>query len=629
MEDKVVHNESEETTQVAEDQRAMEEIAAGMQELESTISVSDSPEDDEFSAEQLDDIEMDFTNFSKEQLITHFKKILSHPDLNKIKDIVENIRIHFYRKLKEENEEKRRRFVEEGNKIEDYASGEDAQEILFKDLYKAYKEKRADLARSIDEENRHNLEKKKNIIEKIKELKNTPESLNDTFEEFRRLKNEWNQTGLVPQSEVKSLYDNYQHANQLFYDWVKLNREAMEEDLKRNLDSKMDLCEKAETLLFESDVKKALSELKVLHERWREIGPVKREQSEEIWQRFRETSIKIYKLHQEFFLKKKEEFDTNLKTKELLCEKAEELMSQTYNKRKDWEKSTKDILEIQKVWKSIGPVPRNQNHLIFKRFRDAFQVYFDNKKLFYEGLLTEEMANMQKKLDLCIQAEQIMESNDWKRATEQMISLQKRWKSIGPVPRKHSDELWIRFRTSCNTFFERKQKHFSSLDEMVGENISKKQELITKVKEYQLSGDVKEDLRQLKFFQNDWAETGQVPSGEKEKLLKEFRAAINEQFDKMRLDETQKESLQFRIRLDEIMAMPNPKDVINKERNGIITRLRAMENDIKLWENNIGFFSKSSTADKMLADFHKKIEQGKSIVESLKKKVKMIDEIKL
>ncbi len=627
MEEKESHGEKEEGTQTIDDQQAMQEIHAGLQELEAINS--DEPADDEFSTDQLEDIDMDFTSFDKEQLINHFKKILTHPDLNRIRDIVENIRSQFYRRLKEENDEKRRKFVENGNRIEDFVASEDSLEIVFKDLYKCYKEKRAELLKSIDTENKQNLEKKRSIIESIKELINKPESLNDTFEEFRRLKQEWNEAGLVPQSEVKSLYENFQHANQIFYDWVKLNREAMEEDLKRNLDSKMDLCEKAESLLVVGDVKKALSELKILHERWREIGPVKREASEEVWQRFRETSARIYKSHQEYFLRKKEEFDTNYKAKIMLCEKAEEISAVNYNRRKDWEKCTNDMLEIQKVWKTIGIVPRGLSAPVFKRFRDAFQVFFDNKKIYYEGILSEEMANMQKKLDLCIQAEALQESNDWKKTTEQIINIQKKWKLIGAVPRKHSDELWTRFRTACNKFFEHKQTHFSSIGEMVNENITKKQDLIKKVKEYQLTGDVKEDLRHLKFFQNDWAETGQVPVGEKEKLLREFRQAINEHFEKMRLDDSQKEAFQFRVRIDEILASSDPRDSLNKERNAIITRMRAIENDIKLWENNIGFFSKSSNADKMLADFHKKIEQGKSTVEALKKKIKMIDEIKI
>jgi hypothetical protein len=626
MEDKEMLSQQDDNTPTAEDQQAMAEIQAGMNELEAG---ADQTDDDEFSADQLEDIDMDFSAFGKDQLINHFKKILSHTDLNKIKDVVENIRTQFYRRLKEENEEKRKKFVEEGNKIEDFSAEEDALEIIFKELYKGYKEKKAETTRIIDEENKQNLSRKKAIIESIKELINKPESLNDTFEEFRRLRTEWNETGLVPQSEVKALYENYQHANQLFYDWVKLNREAMEEDLKRNLDAKMDLCEKAEHLLLETDVKRALSDLKILHERWREIGPVKRDASEEVWQRFREASIKIYKSHQEFFLKKKEEFETNFKAKTMLCEKAEEISSQVYTRRKDWEKATSDMLEIQKVWRTIGTVPRGQSQMVFKRFRDAFQAFFDNKKNYYEGIMGEEMANLQKKLDLCIQAEQLSESNDWKRTTEQLIGLQKKWKTIGAIPRKNSEEVWNRFRAACNKFFERKQTHFSSLGEMVNEHISKKQELIKKVKEYELTGDVKADLRQLKFFQNDWAETGQVPAGEKEKLLREFRAAINEHFEKMRLDDSQKESLQFRVRIDEILASPNPRDNMNKERNNLITRLRTLENDIKLWENNIGFFSKSSSADKMLAEFHKKIEQGKVMAETLKKKIKMIDEIKI
>ncbi|PKP19699.1 MAG: DUF349 domain-containing protein [Bacteroidetes bacterium HGW-Bacteroidetes-21] len=635
MDNNELHKESgleEEVNQPQAPVAEMDEFQAGLKELDEMNEDSDGNEtfsDEEFSTDHLDDIEMDISSFSKEEIITHFRKIITHRDINRIKIVAETLKSQFYRKLKDENEERRKKFVDDGGKLEEYIAEESPVELIFKELYKSYKDRRTELIRSIENENKANLEKKKAIIEKVKELVNKPESLNDTFEEFRRLRQEWDDAGLVPQAEQNNIYVSYQHAIQLFYDWVKLNKEALEEDLKRNLENKIDLCDKAESLILEPDVKKALSELKTLHERWREVGPVKREKNEEIWQRFREASSKIYKSHQEYFLKKKDEQEGNLNAKNLLCEKAEEISAIVPEKKKDWEKATKDMLDLQQVWKSIGMVPRSANGPVYKRFREACQVFFENKKTYYEGLLSDEMANMQKKLDLCIQAESLKESTDWKRTTEQLINLQKKWKTIGPVPRKNSDEIWNRFRAACNAFFENKQKHFSSLGEMVSENIVKKEEIIRKVKDFQLTGDHKADLKQLKFFQNDWTETGQVPANDRERLVKDFRQAINSHFENMRLDEGQKDAMQFRIRLDELMLSGSPRDAISKERTFIIQKLRALETDIKLWENNIGFFSKSANADKMLIDFRKKIENGKLMVDSLKNKIKMIDEIKL
>jgi len=387
------------------------------------------------------------------------------------------------------------------------------------------------------------------------------------------------------------------------------------------------LCEKAESLILEKEIKKAFSELQILHERWREIGPVTPDKKDEIWQRFHNATTQIHKNHQDFFLKRKEEHEGNLKAKTLLCEKAEEISSKVYKRFKDWEKATNDYIELQKVWKTIGMVPKAENNKIFKRFKDASDSFFASKKEFYKLIIEEENNNLQLKTDICIKAESIKDSNDWKKTTNELINLQKEWKKIGPVSRKDSDKVWTRFRAACNTFFENKEKHFNSIDGMLDDNLKKKEELIEKIKSFKYSDNSEEDLNYIKQIQKDWLEIGHIPENKKIETQDKFKLAINEAFNSLKIDDKKKENIKFKIKIDGILLKQSAKDILQNERDQLLKKLHQTEADIKTLENNIGFFSKSKNSENFLKEFNTKIESGKKESTALREQIKYLDNL--
>jgi len=571
---------------------------------------------------------IDYSGLTKYELIQKFKQLLSECEITYLKNDVENIKINFLKKHKAENEERRKKFIEDGGVIEEYTAKDDPLEEEFKQLYKDYRERRSELGKFLEEQKIQNLKLKYEIIESIKELINKPESLQHTFEEFHLLQNKWKQVGFVPQKEVKQLYDSFEFTVQNFYDWVKLNNEARDMDLCRNLDAKIELCEKVESLLLETNIRKAFGELQVLHERWREIGPVLPDKKEEIWIRFHEATSKIHKIHQEYYLKKKEELEGNLNAKTILCEKAEEIASKIYTHHKEWEKTTKDFIELQQVWKTIGRVPKTENNAIFKRFKDANERFFSAKKEYYRLINEDENNNLQLKTDLCLKAESIKDSSDWKKTTNDFINLQKEWKKIGQVPRRISQEIWNRFKVACNDFFERRAAHFSTINDLLEENFMKKEQLLESIEKYQFTENSDEDLKNLKQFQKEWVEIGHVPENKKINLNNHYRQAINKSFDSLKVDDKKKENIKFKIHIENILKQQNAHDRLKMEREKLIKKLNQIEAELKVLENNIGFFSKSNNSDILLKDFSSKIETAKKEAAIIKEHVKYLDSIK-
>jgi len=603
-------------------------------ENEGTDGAFESNLEDEIIDEQSDNIrddfpqiEFDYSSLTKKELIDKFKQVFSEGKITLIRNEIENIKINFYKKHKQENDEQRKKFLNEGGKLEEFKPITDLLEDEFKQLYKDYRERKSELTKNIEEQKKSNLAAKYNIIENIKELINKPEQIKNTVEEFHKLQDKWKNTGIVPQNEMKALYENYHFNVEKFYEWLNLNKESRELDFKRNLELKVLLCEKAESLILEKEIKKAFSELQILHERWREIGPVTPDKKDEIWQRFHNATTQIHKNHQDFFLKRKEEHEGNLKAKTLLCEKAEEISSKVYKRFKDWEKATNDYIELQKVWKTIGMVPKAENNKIFKRFKDASDSFFASKKEFYKLIIEEENNNLQLKTDICIKAESIKDSNDWKKTTNELINLQKEWKKIGPVSRKDSDKVWTRFRAACNTFFENKEKHFNSIDGMLDDNLKKKEELIEKIKSFKYSDNSEEDLNYIKQIQKDWLEIGHIPENKKIETQDKFKLAINEAFNSLKIDDKKKENIKFKIKIDGILLKQNAKDILQNERDQLLKKLHQTEADIKTLENNIGFFSKSKNSENFLKEFNTKIESGKKESTALREQIKYLDNL--
>lgn len=615
---------------------AKEEPEAVPQKVKETVfesQLEDEPEETETDvvsdvpALDMDVTYIDYSSLTKYELVLKFKQILSEGEITHLRNEAENLKVNFYKKHKTENEERRKKFIEEGGHLEDYVSAADPLEEEFKELYKGYRERRNELTKSLEAQKTQNLKIKYEIIEAIKDLINKPESLQHTFVEFHELQRKWKEHGLVPQKEVKKLYDSYDFTVQSFYDWVKLNNEARDMDLRRNLDMKIELCEKAESLMLESDVLKAFAELQTLHERWREIGPVTPDKKNEIWDRFREATTKIHKTHQEYFLKKKEEYEGNLNAKTIICEKAEEISSKVYTRFKEWETATDQFIELQQVWKTIGMVPRSENAKIFRRFKDSSDSFFSAKKEFYRLIMEDETNNLQLKTDLCIRAESIKDSSDWKRTTDELIWLQKEWKNIGPVSRRVSDKIWQRFRSACNEFFERKATHFNNLDGLLEDNIKLKEAILEKLQKFEYTENSDDDLKLLKQYQKEWVEIGHVPANRKGELQDKYRKAVNKVFDSLKIDDKKKENIKFKMRIENIMQQQDAKDRLYYERETLVKKLHQIESDLKVLENNIGFFSKSKNSDSLLKDFTVKIESGKKEVEIIKEQVRYIDNI--
>ncbi len=570
---------------------------------------------------------IDFSLLSKKDLVDTLKDIVENKPVLVIKNDVELIKIYYYKKHKAEVDQKKKNFLKEGGDIEDFKLEEEPLEQSLKEYLKRYKELKAEYNKKLEEEKHENLRKKYQIIDEIKDLVNRKESINKTFHEFRELQKQWRSIGLVPQQNVKDLWETYHHHVEAFYDYIKINKELRDLDLKKNLESKIELCEKAEELLLEPNIISAFNELQKLHEQWREIGPVPADMRVEIWERFKETTSKINKKHQEYFLNLKKEQKKNLEAKSILCEKAEEISNSIIATHKEWEIKSNEIIELQKVWKTIGFAPKKDNNKIYNRFRAACDSFFNKKREFYQQNREQQNDNLQLKTDLCVQAEALQDSTEWKKTTEELIALQKRWKEIGPVPFKHSDRIWRRFRHACDKFFSHKETYFSEIDNSYEQNLRKKEELIENIENLDTADKVEECLKKLKEFQREWAKIGFVPYKNKDAIQDKYRTAINEKFDGLNVDENRKNILKFKTKLESLKNKPNGIQRISQERDKFASKLKQLENDIVLWENNIGFFTKTKNAESMINAVESKIEDARKRIALLKEKIKLIDEI--
>ncbi len=569
----------------------------------------------------------DYHSMERDELVGALDDLLVSGSYQDIKDEVEVIRVNFYKRQKAEMEKKRKKFLIEGGNPEDFMPAEDPLETRFKELYLDFRKMKASFNREMEDQKSRNLEEKYGIIEELKKLIESSEDINKDFQKFRELQKRWRSIGMVPQQNLKDLWNTYNHYVELFYDHVKINKELRDLDLKKNLEAKLELCEKAEELLLEPSVVNAFKTLQKYHDQWRETGPVPRDQKDVIWERFREITQKINKKHQAYFEEMKETQRKNLQTKVVLCEKAEAINARPMESLKDAEKSAREMIELQRMWKTIGFAPKKDNNKIYQRFKKTCDEFFTRKREF--GNQNKELlnGNYQKKLELCAHAEEIKDSTDWKKTTDELIRLQKKWKEIGPVPRKYYDSIWKRFRAACDHFFNRKSEYFSSINEEYEENLRKKNELIEKIESFELKEDVDANLKVLKEFQREWANIGFVPIKQKEDFQKRYRAALDKHFENLRMDEYQKRLLKYRSKLEEVKQKPNAEQKLGFEREKFMNKLKQLENDLVLWENNIGFFSSSKNADPMIKEFREKIERGKKQKELLEKKIRMIDEM--
>jgi hypothetical protein len=423
---------------------------------------------------------------------------------------------------------------------------------------------------------------------------------------------------------VSNLWQSYHFLVEKFFDKVKINKELRDLDMKKNFELKLELCEKTEELLLETSAIKSFKQLQKYHEEWKAIGPVPQEQSDELWERFKAATDKINELRREHYGQVQEEQEKNLLAKTELCEQIEELIVTTPEGMNAWQDQTKKVTELFNIWRSIGRAPKKQNTEIWDRFKGSMNTFYSNKKEFLNSIKQEQLNNYNLKVDLCVEAENLASSTDWKRTTQELIRLQQEWKKIGPTPRKHSDKIWKRFRAACDEFFNNKASHFSSIHDNENQNLEKKKELIQKVKDCKFGGDKAKNLDILKNFQREWMEIGYVPMKDKEKVQKQFREAIDAALDKLKISSAELSNASYATRMESLKDSPEGDRVYRKEISFLNNKISKLRDDVNLWENNLGFFANSKKADILKQEFEQKIDKAKQELAAMEAKVKYL-----
>ena len=551
-------------------------------------------------------------NFSEKtlaELVALFEELAGNEERMKMAKEAEAIKAAFYKRLAKEKADAGIAAAEVAAEESEEADVLEEDSITtnpfieiergFKEIYASYKKERAEYNRQLEKEREHNLALKEAVIADLKALLEKQEDVNATFPEFREIQNRWRAAGPVPAQNYRNLNETYQLYVEQFYDMVKINRELRDLDFRKNLEAKELFCDAAEKLAENDNVVEAFHELQKLHEQWKEYGPVAKEYREQIWERFKAATAVINKKYQAFFEGLKEQQNDNLLKKTALCEKVEEIAAREVKDSNEWNVFSKEIEDIQQEWRTIGFASKKDNQKIYDRFRAACDSFYGRKRDFYNTYKESINANLERKIALCEEAEQLKSSTEWKKATDQFINLQKQWKEIGAVPRKKSEQLWKRFRAACDEFFAERDKNAKPENDFYG-NLKAKQRLIDEIKAYELKGD-DSDVAAMQEFQKKWQEIGFVPFKEKDKVAQAYKEAM--------------------------AKFPSPNRGNNRrgrggkpqlsEKERLIQKYNQLEQDVVTYENNIGFFSMSKNSEPLIRQMQERIAQVKEELKTI------------
>lgn len=619
----LAHDENAHSEEEEKEKASMEDDPEELADADADADATGNPE----PAQEPVSEKVNYALLSKEDLVKLMAETLDNPSKANFRNKIEQIRQGFSEKQQLSLEEKKAQFLEGGGTLEDFKPAEDPLDLEMKALINKYRVLKAEYTRDLEKTKNENLEKRQRILEELRILMESQETFEVTFRKFKDLQRQWFAAGIVPQQNLKDLWDSYNYFVEKFNDYVRLNRDLRTLDLKKNLELKVQLCEKTEELDKEPNIVQAFKTLQKFHSRWREIGPVPRDNRDEIWDRFKQATSLINRKHQEYHSRLKDSLHENLAKKEALCVQVEELSAQNYDTHSAWAEKTKVVLEIQKAWKTIGYAPKKDNNAIYARFRKACDVFFGNKANFYSMAYNEQKENLKLKTEIAEKAEALRESKDWKVTTNELIKLQKQWKSIGPVPRRDSDKLWKRFRSACDTFFTNKSSFFDDTDSSFDDNLKAKTDLIAEMENFVPGDNRKSNLDALTDFQARFDEIGYVPSNKKEWIREEFRASQDRLLEKIGLDNTERSLFRFRSRIKGILQTPRAEMKLNFERDKLVSKLQQLQGDIKVWENNIGFFKLSESSEDTLLGFREKIDSARERITLLEKKIRMLDDM--
>ena len=623
----ILPNAVELEVKVTEDEQVIEQVLPNevMGNIDEELVSLDVIADEDDENEEVE-TEYDFSNCNKLELIEILEETVQDADVVKIKDKVVAIKSNFLRICKDERDKEMEQFILDGGDKENYEHVEDPLEIRFRAAFNIFRDNKLKYNETLEAQKVVNLQQKNAILEDLKQLINSEETLKKTYDEFRLLQDKWKEIGQVPATEITNLWNNYHFLVEKFYDKVKINRELRDLDLKKNLEAKIELCEKTEELLLEKSVTKAFKLLQKYHDEWKEIGPVPQEKKDEIWERFKNTTDKINQVRREHYSKIQDEQQANYDAKAAICEKIEELLNDSINSIGAWQKKSNDVNDLFKVWKTLGPAQKKLNDEIWARFKGSMDTFFSNKKEFFSRLKEQQLENYNRKLQLCVEAEALADSKEWKKATDRIKKLQEEWKKIGPVPKRHSDKIWKRFRSACDAFFTSKSEHFSGIKGVEEENLRLKRELLERIKAYEIKKERSENMEAIKAFQREWMAIGYVPMKYKDATQEEYRKSIDALFDKMKFNENELSTAEYRNMVEGMKDDPDSRDKVRRERNILTNKITKLREEIIVLENNIGFFSNSKQSEIMRAEYEKKINRAKNDVKVLEAKLKILNE---
>ena len=559
---------------------------------------------------------------TKKEVVERLKEIAAS-DENPDKDEIDLLKTVFYKLHITEREARMKEYIDGGGDPEAYQIMPDEDEETFKQQMAVVREKRARIFQQQEAEKQANLEKKLEIIEKIKAMATSPDEANKSYNEFKELQQQWKDIKNVPADRASELWRNYQLYVEQFYDLLKLNSEAREYDFKKNLETKTKLCEAAEKLADEEDVISAFHQLQELHQQYRETGPVAKELREQIWTRFKAASTVINKRHQQHFedLRSKEEENLTLKT--ALCEKVEEISKLENKTASDWEKRSKEIIDIQNQWKTIGFAPQKMNVKIFERFRAACDDFFGRKSEFFKEMKQAYAANIEKKKALVEKAQALADSTDWKVTSDKLINLQKEWKTIGVVPKKIGDQLWHDFLNACNKFFEARNAANAGARNEERENLEKKRSIIEQIKA--LVADASNATREkVQALTDEYNKVGHVPYKEKDALYAAYHEALDAIYKELNISNKRRRLDDFKSNIRNMAK--RGEDAIDNERGRLTRRFEQLKQEIQTYENNLGFLNASSKKGNSLIDeMNRKVQKLRDDLELVRQKIKAID----
>ncbi len=568
---------------------------------------------------------IDYEHMNKQELVELLEEVVEERDISKIKNQIARIKTAFYHCNKEEKDKEFQEFIASGGIAEEYKHIEDPLEQRFNSAFSKYRHNKARFAEELEKEKHHNLELKVQILEDLKELINSEETLKKTYDEFKTLQIRWKEIGMIPATELSNLWQNYHFLVERFFDKVRINKELRDLDLKKNLELKITLCEKTEDLLIEESIIKSFKLLQKYHDEWREIGPVPIDKKDEIWERFKTATDKINDIRKEHYKHIQEDQQNNYEAKLALCEKAEEVITVSTESLKDWQNKTDQINELFKVWKTIGRAPKAKNDEIWNQFKGLMDSFFGSKREFLNKLKEQQMNNLNVKIDLCIKAEAIKDNTEWRKTTQELIDMQKEWKRIGPVPRRHSDKVWKRFRSACDEFFNNKASFFKNIHVVEDQNLETKKKLVEEISKFKVGKDKDKNLDALKSFQRQWMDIGHVPMKEKDKIQQQYRKALDELLSKMDINKMELTKSEYKHKVEIMKNDPDASWKLSKERNNLSIKIKKLKEDLAVWENNIGFFASSAQSNVLKIEFEKKIEKARKEISSFETRLKILN----